>query len=307
MRIHELLFEKQGPTFVPNVGAVHVKFTLVPEQEQALKEKGIPLPATDAYVVYAYEIGYEDKDLLDRLKSRNQYASAEGNREELIDIIDSSIDVIRKVGDPKNKWESTKEGVRQLQAFFANGSKVIVVPAPSSASTASLVAERIAAKTGAKYINIFKKQTHPPISYSQLQRERPGQDTSDIPNPATFKQEMLDAEVEMEKALENGDDKAFYHWAQQYELLKKRYEGFSYKRKTYQYPHNAHIGRSIYNTIDVASPQAPQLHGAYVIIADDNVIQGHTISEAVKALWLQGIIPKRVVGFVPHRLHTKPR
>jgi hypothetical protein len=304
MLIYELLYEKHDLAFQLDVGAVHVKFKLVPEQEDQMKKQGMSLPSEDTYCVYAYKLGYGNTDVMDQLKSRKGYSNDVASQErDLAQMIDNAIDGVWHAKDPKGKWEGTKEGVRQLQSFFNNGPKVIVVPAPSSSTTSQIVAQRVAAKTGARYVNAFSKVSHPPVSIRQIQRDYPDRDVSQIENPATFKQEMLDAEREMEKAIEQDDNRLFAHWEQQYEVLKKRYEQYKYQRKAYQYPHNAFIGKAIYNTVD-ATDQAKELHGAYVIIADDNVMQGHTISDTVKALWMKGIVPKRVIAFAPHRFVT---
>lgn len=306
MLLFELFEDVEQLRFEPNVGAVHVKFAYVPEQEQAMKDAGITPPATDAYVVYAHVLDYHQHDMMDRLKSRKQYATQTPEQTQAINqMIDNAIAAVAKADTDRmsHKWETTRAAVRQLQQFIKNGSKVIVVPAPSSSALVNTIAARLASTIGAKVVAPFSKNTHPPVSVKQLQRQYPERDFTDVENPAMFKHEMEAARRYAEKAADEGNDEQFDYWEKEYSKLKKRYEQYTYKRKNYQYAYNAHVGKAFYDTIR-ADGNAKSLNGAYVILVDDNVMQGVTFSEAIKALWLQGIVPKQIVGFAPHKFTT---
>lgn len=300
MKLRDILTEDID--FKSEVGAVHVKINYVPEHEAMFAKLGLRPTINDAYVVYAHTLDYSQHDTMDLLKSRKKYADGGAAHEaELTNIVDNAIRAVQRAEpNMKGKHESTKAAVRLLQAMMANGKRVVVVPAPSSSTFSKFIAQRLATQIGATLIDVLEKETHPPISKQKLQKEYPDEDFSNVEDPSMFKSTMTAAQARMEQAIEADDTKMFEYWEKEYEKARKKYETYVYKRKSYQYPYNAHIGKAFYNTVKTKA-DVSKLQGAFVIIVDDNVMQGVTFAEAIKALLLQGVVPKQIVGFVPHR------
>lgn len=269
----------------PAVGAKMVPIALTPEETADFEQNNLPLPPESLYVVHAFvERLANNIERQDQLKLRTSQPDVEAVNA----MIDDALQVIITTDTDRmpKKWESTKLAVDRFQRWLKAGDKVTVVPMPSSSPVSKMIAQKICSLYGAHYVDCLEKNPWPRFSDAS-----PGVDPS-AKRYAEERERLIQARDQAEAA---NDEDAYV----KYDDAVKRLVPFS--RKSHMRDVKSLHGRAYYDTI---SPN-DSLHSrtwtnTYVLLVDDNIISGHSIADAIKGLYYNGIQPVAIMGFAPH-------
>lgn len=315
MLLFEVLDEAGPLDFQVNVSSVNVKLEAVPEEMEQLQARGIKLP-DQIPVVHVYQMSMSRERMMDKLKLRNGYEGDTYQRE-VSSMIDQSIKslMLKNPASMDRKWEQSRDAVNLLQNYIRSGAKsgAVVVPIPSSSGVTKMIANALAKQYGLQIADVLAKNAHPPISRRHLEQKYPDRDHSGIKDHSDVQQGLLQAKQRMDDAEEaattpNAPPRA----EQEFMLRKHQYEMYvqraqrEFKRKSAMSNPATDYGKAYYNTVTPKS-DARDLRGKYIIIVDDNVVSGSTVSDTIKALYVQGIIPKGIIAFAPHRFTKKEK
>lgn len=305
MQLFEL-FEREDTAlqFRPRVGATRVQVIPTPDEKVMFDQAGISADVDDMYVVHAYlEPIAGNLQVQDQLKLRGEY---ENNVKAVNDVIATSIQTVLKTipQSMDRKWEQTRTAVQIFQQWMTSPTvNFVIVPLPSSSPVPMMIAKQLAhaARGKVSIVPALKKNPYPELDKTMI-----GDRVRSAVDYAGIKRNYERLKDQIDRAIEQGDDDTFERLEPAYAAAETQFKKLKpFSRKSHMVDSASLYGKAYYNTVQTdTTMNLNDLKGAAVVFVDDNIISGHTVADAIKDLLYNGIKPKYMIGFVPHRFDS---
>lgn len=287
----------------------------------------------NVYVIHPFSLGIEDsrydRMIRDSLKMRQPLKKDDPSsfidQDDLAQLMKAGIHKTKQGLSNQNLEQlkkvrtDTKQAIHTFSTLLTNKKiPILIIPIASSSPTVQLLANTLAIEIGsnAKVIDVFSKtkfrssrytvssnpeliqSTRTPLhrrlanaKYDLKMAKRKYDNVSNDPNRSdTNKREFL----QMIMADINRYQK-IVDQAQQDIDTPQQIKNFN---RTFQYGTAGLYGGQKLNV-----DKLQDLKDANIILVDDNIVKSTTMSNAIKELYLHGIRPKQLFGFVLHRFH----
>lgn len=315
-----------------SLGSKKIPIYINKEEQNFYQRYNLPQPPSHFQVVYAYTLEKHDTEeartLLDAIKKRAPLQSGDPSSfmtdENLAAFMKAAVDKLRRgsrgsnAGQAAGKWKQTLAALDQFARWLSNEKErnVIIVPLDSSSSVVSMMANILANETGAPIVDgtfikqlphLSKYKTDPKTGETELRTNKAidyHQKARNLRLDLVRLTRQIDelnngnyaTDKEMKKAIAQIDTLEQKKTKIQTELQDLKFQVKKVDRKS------TSGGKWYYNIQKVIPQRAKQLDNAYIILVDDNVDSGLTMSDAIKALYRVGIQPIDILGFCPHNL-----
>lgn len=333
---YEFIPDIEASIETSKMGVQPVKVQVNPPELNFYKRHNIPLPKKQFPCVHAYTLVKHDTEeartILDAIKKRAPLKPGDPtsfmSNSNILAFMSAAISKLKKgpVGSNTTQLSGTKSyaknALSQISRWLKSGdSSLVVVPLDSSSEVVKIMARLLAKEMNAPLVNGAFIKSLPHLS-KLIQNEKTGEITKRTNKARDWHQyarnlrlsiKKLEAELEHLNTLNPPTEKEMNKLIREIELKTRRKQRAEFKLEnlTFQVKkidRKSTAGGTLYYKILEAIPeQVKRLHGANIILVDDNVESGLTMSDALKALHRVRVIPNQIIGFCPHKLTSPPK